>query len=140
MTTKRALALAAAAPFLICLVAVWRSGGETFSDSETAVANVARLKAGMTMQGAIETLHPERTRRTSMRSYSTHSEGGGPQQMVHAIAPDRYVVFSFGSPGRRSGAYGQPVLKSWQVREGGAPREDVIIGRAVKVGRFTLRY
>lgn len=138
MASNRTLVLFGGALFLVCFgAAVIRSTGQNFSDADKALANVSSLKPGMTMQDAIAVLHPERVQGERNMTYTFRPTKGKRSQLVHALTPDRYLVMTYEPPKGRSG---MPVLREWRLESGSPPQEDVIIGRAFRVGRYTFHY
>lgn len=140
MLSKRIVALAFGALFLFMLAAVWIRGGDDFSDGDQAISRLSSLHKGMSTYQAIQALHPERMAKQSGLSYSARPNTSGGYETIHALTPDRYVVLTVTEMKPASRRPSEPVLKRWELRDGPTPREDVTIGRVLRIGPFRFRY
>lgn len=135
----RSIALASTAVFALILGAAWSHTRPDYSDGPAAIASVASLKGGMSVGNILSLLHPERTRRATVTSYSLHPDSKGGGVIIHPLTLDRYLVLKCDAP-RPGSRTGDPTLASWRLVEGSAPRDDVTIGRAFTPGPFKFYY
>lgn len=126
--------LLAILPFALLGAGLMWPKPDRYDDGKAALANVGRLRKGMTFNQAAETLHPERMRRSSAASYSVVATSDGGSEQVHALTADRYLVSRW-KP-RRGPT--EPALLSWRIESGRAPREDVDLDPGIHIGPFRV--
>ena len=135
MKTKDKVALLlAGAALLVGGGLLWSSRGPRL-DGEAALGRVRLLRRGMENSEVIYTLHPESLRSNGLTT-SLHSAPDGLYEQLHALTRDRYLLTRW----KPSSSSTPQKLASWEVREGRPEREDVIIGRGVRIGGMIFHY
>ena len=117
-----------ASVLVIALIAVLVPKANPYADGPAALAAVAKLRRGMDSMAMARTLHPARVRHSEGSSFDfRHIEGTDEHEQIHGLTADRHLVGRWSRDARRG-----TVLLSWTIREGRAPREDVVFGRIIQ--------
>ena len=137
-TRDKVLALGGGAAFLLGVGLLWPRA-DPYPDGAGALARVATLRKGLIPYDALRYLHPTYRVsgfKVSVESGFLQSRAARRLEQIHGLTTDRYIILHYTQIKEDS----DPLLESWELKEGLPPREDVDRTRHLVLGGHIFRF